>query len=308
MYLKKWVVFESVPLIISYAKIFLLSTFIYPITYFYYHSTVRAKYIWASFYSIYLIYFFVYTFKSCYHKSLSSLSVTILCMEGVRLTLKIHSFFRENMRLSLIPDRPFAKFSQMLYYFFAPTTIYRDNYPRKKKIKILKAMKYFVQFMSAFIASCIIYECYLIPRLIKVSQNPLSFKVLFFEVLSNCVPSTAFMILMFFFYLHAFQNFFAEILRFGDRLFYTDWWNAKSYSEFYKTWNIVVQDWLRTYIFNDLRRILPVSVRNAISSIAVITLSSIVHEYIMFMIVGSFCPAITISFGGFGGFLYLIHF
>ncbi|CAF4985456.1 unnamed protein product, partial [Rotaria socialis] len=30
-----------------------------------------------------------------------------------------------------------------------------------------------------------------------------------------------------------------------------DWWTATSWSSYYRTWNIVVHDWLYTYIYRD---------------------------------------------------------
>ncbi|KAF1743660.1 hypothetical protein MXB_1037 [Myxobolus squamalis] len=157
----------------------------------------------------------------------------------------------------------------------------------------------------AFFCSYIIIELYFVPRMIQISHEPLSVVKLCLEVLVNCIPAIFFAMIVFFFYLHSFLNFWSELLRFGDRMFYTDWWNAPSYSFFYKTWNVVVQDWLRTYVFIELRYIIPVKGRNAISSIFVLTFSSIIHEYIMSMIVGSFCPAVTIAFGVFGGYFIL---
>jgi len=41
------------------------------------------------------------------------------------------------------------------------------------------------------------------------------------------------------------------MLRFGDRLFYKDWWNSVNFSGYYRNWNIVVHDWLFTYIYQD---------------------------------------------------------
>lgn len=31
-----------------------------------------------------------------------------------------------------------------------------------------------------------------------------------------------------------------------------DWWNSTSYSNYYRTWNVVVHDWLYYYVYKDL--------------------------------------------------------
>lgn len=35
-------------------------------------------------------------------------------------------------------------------------------------------------------------------------------------------------------------------------LFFQDWWNSTSYSNYYRTWNVVVHDWLYYYAYKDL--------------------------------------------------------
>ncbi|CAF4515426.1 unnamed protein product, partial [Rotaria magnacalcarata] len=48
-------------------------------------------------------------------------------------------------------------------------------------------------------------------------------------------------VLVFYGFLHCWLNAFAEMLRFADREFYSDWWTATSWSSYYRTWNIVIR-------------------------------------------------------------------
>jgi sterol O-acyltransferase len=59
------------------------------------------------------------------------------------------------------------------------------------------------------------------------------------------------LILGFYMLLHSWFNFWAEILRFPDRLFYEDWWNSLEFGTYYRKWNIVVHEWLYYYIYLD---------------------------------------------------------
>lgn len=56
----------------------------------------------------------------------------------------------------------------------------------------------------------------------------------------------------FFAVLHCWLNAWAEMLTFGDRLFYKDWWNSTNFSGYYRMWNIVVHDWLFSYVYQDV--------------------------------------------------------
>jgi hypothetical protein len=74
-----------------------------------------------------------------------------------------------------------------------------------------------------------------------------------------------------YFFLHSWHNLFGELLRFADREFYSvrrdsepwqniifhllvqDWWTCTSFSQFYRRWNLVVHDWIKAYIYQDLK-------------------------------------------------------
>lgn len=105
----------------------------------------------------------------------------------------------------------------------------------------------------------------------------------------------------FFLVLHSVQNVFAELLRFGDRMFYRDWWTCTSFSEYFRTWNIVVHDWLYTYVYKDMYEI--ITPRNKLlSKLAVFVVSAVVHEWVLTYMFGYFFPAMFIYFL-FGGAL-----
>jgi len=44
------------------------------------------------------------------------------------------------------------------------------------------------------------------------------------------------------------MNIIAELLRFGDREFYKDWWNCRSLAEFWRTWNMPVHQWFLRHV------------------------------------------------------------
>jgi len=47
---------------------------------------------------------------------------------------------------------------------------------------------------------------------------------------------------MFYAMFHSWLNFTAELLRFGDRLFYKDWWNAETLDMYWRNWNLPVHN------------------------------------------------------------------
>ncbi|NXX54709.1 SOAT1 acyltransferase, partial [Scopus umbretta] len=79
----------------------------------------------------------------------------IISVLQVRLVMKAHSFVRENVPrvLSSVKDKsstvPIPRISQYLYFLFAPTLIYRDNYPRNRVIRWGYVATKFAQVSSA---------------------------------------------------------------------------------------------------------------------------------------------------------------
>ncbi|VDP12710.1 unnamed protein product [Soboliphyme baturini] len=85
------------------------------------------------------------------------------------------------------------------------------------------------------------------------------------------------------------------MLRFGDRLFYKDWWNATDMSTYYRTWNIVVYEWLYTYVYRDMYPLCGKKCRT-LAITMVFFLSAVVHEYILTVAFRFFYPVLFLQF------------
>lgn len=119
-------------------------------------------------------------------------------------------------------------------------------------------------------------------------------------ICETSIPGILIFISGFYLILHSVQNAMAEILRFGDRQFYKDWWTCTSFSDYFRTWNILVHDWLYTYIYKDVYELI---IRNKlVAKLTVFIVSAVVHEWALTYMVGFFFPALFIEFI-FGGAL-----
>ncbi|XP_055934625.1 sterol O-acyltransferase 1-like isoform X2 [Argiope bruennichi] len=182
---------------------------------------------------------------------------SIMC-EQVRIYMKVYSFVRESAPrvLQYKPSKDgnqehnlYPTIKHYTFYLFAPVLIYRDSYPRRKEINYKFALAQLFKFFAC------IFICYsgILRFMVDVFQNtgitPFSLTELSLMYAGSMVIGALTMFVMFYAVLHSWLNFFAEMLRFGDREFYQDWWNSTSFSQYYRKWNIVVHDWLYTYIY-----------------------------------------------------------
>lgn len=82
----------------------------------------------------------------------------------------------------------------------------------------------------------------------------------------------------FFALFQSFLNALAEVMRFGDREFYTDWWNSPSVGTYWRTWNKPVYQFMRRHVFSPL---IGRGWGKGSASIAVFVFSGILHELLV---------------------------
>lgn len=81
--------------------------------------------------------------------------------------------------------------------------------------------------------------------------------------------------------------------------FLQDWWNSTSYSNYYRTWNVVVHDWLYYYAYKDFLWFFTKRFKSA-AMLAVFAVSAVVHEYALAVCLNFFYPVLFVLFMFFG--------
>ncbi|XP_061539366.1 sterol O-acyltransferase 1 isoform X3 [Phycodurus eques] len=162
------------------------------------------------------------------------------------------------------------------------------------------------------VLGCLFYAYYVfvrlcIPQFRSISLQFFDLRAMVLGVFNSILPGVLVLFLGFFAFLHCWLNAFAEMLRFGDRMFYKDWWNSTSFANYYRTWNVVVHDWLFHYVYRDFLWISQKRFRTA-AMLFVFTLSAVVHEYILAICFGFFYPVLFCLFMCFGMmFNFILH-
>ncbi|XP_042405078.1 diacylglycerol O-acyltransferase 1-like [Zingiber officinale] len=133
-----------------------------------------------------------------------------------------------------------VSFNQLAYFMFAPTLCYQQNYPRTMSIRKGWVTRQLIKWVICTGVMGFIIEQYMNP-IVKQSQHPLKVNLLYAieRVLKLSVPTLYVWLCMFYGFFHLWLNILAELLLFGDREFYKDWWNAKTVEEYWRMWNMV---------------------------------------------------------------------
>lgn len=169
-----------------------------------------------------------------------------------------------------------VSFECLIYFMVAPTLCYQTSYPRTACIRKGWLVRQVIKLVIFTGFMGFIVEQYINP-IVKNSQHPLKGNLLYAieRVLKLSVPNLYVWLCMFYCFFHLWLNILAELLRFGDREFYKDWWNAKTVEEYWRMWNMPVHKWMVRHVyFPCLRNGIPKGVAVLIAFVV----SAIFHE------------------------------
>lgn len=199
-------------------------------------------------------------------------------LHSLSMGMKVHSFLSININCP-----PRAEFRDYTNYLLAPTVVYCRNFPRTPRIRPLVVVEKFTGAAVAFIMLYMIVEFQLYPVLVP-KDNGHSIDML--DALIHLFPALiAVFILLFILIFECLLNLFAELSRFADRHFYSDWWNSVSYADFARKWNVPVHRFLLYHVY--LESIRSLQINKFTASILTFLISSVFHELVMSVMMGS---------------------
>ncbi|RZC49670.1 hypothetical protein C5167_018097 [Papaver somniferum] len=169
-----------------------------------------------------------------------------------------------------------VSFNSLVYFMVAPTLCYQTSYPRTESIRKRWVTRQLIKLVIFTGLMGFIIEQYINP-IVQNSQHPLKGNLLnaIERVLKLSVPTLYVWLCMFYCFFHLWLNILAEILRFGDREFYKDWWNAKTAEEYWRMWNMPVHKWMVRHIyFPCLRHKIP----KGVAIVIAFFFSAVFHE------------------------------
>ncbi|NP_001292926.1 diacylglycerol O-acyltransferase 1 [Jatropha curcas] len=169
-----------------------------------------------------------------------------------------------------------VSFKSLVYFMVAPTLCYQPSYPRTDSVRKGWVVRQFVKLIIFTGFMGFIIEQYINP-IVQNSQHPLKGDLLYAieRVLKLSVPNLYVWLCMFYCFFHLWLNILAELLRFGDREFYKDWWNARTVEEYWRMWNMPVHKWMVRHIyFPCLRHKIP----RGVALLIAFFVSAVFHE------------------------------
>ncbi|KAI9885519.1 MAG: hypothetical protein M1823_002701 [Watsoniomyces obsoletus] len=170
--------------------------------------------------------------------------------------------------------------ANLSYFWWAPTLVYQPRYPRSpairwgflaKRVAEMAGLCMFIWIASSQYASPLLRN-----SLDKVQA--LAFTSIVERVMKLSTISLVVWLAGFFALFHSYLNALAEIMRFGDREFYTEWWNSPSVGTYWRTWNKPVYYFMRRHVYSPL---VGRGWSSRMASAMVFLVSAILHEMLV---------------------------
>lgn len=169
-------------------------------------------------------------------------------------------------------------------YLLCPTLCYELEYPRAKTINWTSLIAKIVAVFGCIFLLTIISEEFILPVLqesnLRLLAQPSAAETLLILAESISWLLFPFMLTFLLVFLVIFEYVLgacAEITRFGDRHFYSDWWNSTDWMEFSREWNVPVYRFLRRHVYHTSR---PRIGRN-LATLITFLISAFGHEIVM---------------------------
>nr|POF15028.1 putative sterol o-acyltransferase 2 [Quercus suber] len=188
-------------------------------------------------------------------------------------------------------------------YMLCPTLCYELEYPRTPSRSYMELFYKTLAVFGCIFLMTVVSEEFIIPvldesALALAHSNALTDSALIFaETVSRLLfPFMITFLLVFLVIFEYVLGAFAEITRFADRQFYSDWWNSLDWLEFSREWNIPVHNFFHRHVYGASR-----GAHMGRTSATAITffVSALAHELVM--------GCITRKFRGYGFFFMMLQ-
>lgn len=168
----------------------------------------------------------------------------------------------------------------LTYFWWAPTLVYQPVYPRTSHIRWWFVMKRVGEVIGLSIAIWIASAQYAAPLLQNSlgGISSLDFTSILERLMKLSTISLFCWLAGFFALFQSFLNALAEVMRFGDREFYSDWWNSSTVRGYWTSWNKPVFQFMKRHIYSPLvaRGLSPTA-----AQIVTFLFSGVLHELLV---------------------------
>ena len=171
-----------------------------------------------------------------------------------------HAFLHPNSAAklpSIYSSCPYPRnitLENLCYFWWAPTLVYQPVYPRSSEIRWTFIVKRLVEVACLSVFIWLASAQYAAPVLRNSLKKMATLDIasIIERLMKLSTISLVIWLAGFFAVFQSVLNALAEVMRFADREFYTDWWNSPSVGAYWRTWNKPVYHFMKRHIYSPL--------------------------------------------------------
>ncbi|KPP77906.1 hypothetical protein Z043_102632 [Scleropages formosus] len=188
----------------------------------------------------------------------------------------------ENEQLVPVLTHDLCFVPDLYYFLLAPTLCYQWDFPRTSSIRINFLLQRVLEMVMLTQLMVGIVQQWIGP-IFQRSASPFSnmdVTTRIEHMVELVAPSHFLWLILFFLFSHSWLNFSGELLCFGDRHFYGDWWNAETLRSFWRKWSVPFHKWTYRHLYRPLmkKKVAPQQ-----AEVLIFLLSAAVFEYVFAM-------------------------
>lgn len=212
--------------------------------------------------------------------------------------MKVHSYFFVNLSLEANESREMPHHTtqfpanvtllDFVRFWCMPTLCYEVDYPRTTRIRWRQVVLNAAGFVLCWVAFYIILDGAVLSQA-KAIYNA----NIVVAIIKVGVPVASLWLLSFFAIWHCFLNMCAELTHYADRQFYREWWNATSFDQWWRSWNVPVHEWMLRHIFSPF--VEKLNLRKIGAMILTFLVSAVLHEFVLTVTFRMIRPMLGVS-------------
>lgn len=168
----------------------------------------------------------------------------------------------------------------LTYFWWAPTLVYQPVYPRTHSVRFSFLALRALEVLGLSVAIWIASAQYAVPLL--RNSLPIISELDALQILERLMKLSSVSLFCwlagFYAVFQSSLNFLAELLCFGDREFYGDWWNSPHLRAYWSSWNKPVYAFMKRHVYSPLvgRGCPPL-----LAQVFVFVFSAVLHELLV---------------------------
>jgi diacylglycerol O-acyltransferase-1 len=172
----------------------------------------------------------------------------------------------------------------IFYFWIAPTLTYQIAFPKYPRVRLWKVAAILIRMVpilalfTFFVAQVVTPALASLVHDLEKTKGAYTAGMLAQYWLRLSIANTYLWLLMFYFYFHLWLNLLAELSRWGDRVFYKDWWNSAEVSAYWRLWNMPVHYWLVRHLYFPCIRL---KMSKTAATFVVFLFSAVMHEVLV---------------------------